>query len=115
MNSDDTLKELRRKRRKPDAAARKARGDADKRRRKLRERLLRFLCKVPLFMYLTDFREESLYDVIHRVETRLFVKVTGLELEHFDQLCEIGVFNERALNSSIHAFRRQEAVHLIEP
>ncbi len=115
VNSDDTLKELRRKRRKPDAAARKARGEADKRRRKLRERLLRFLCKVPLFLYLTDFREESLYDVIHRVETRLFVKVTGLELEHFDQLCEIGVFNERALNSSIHAFRRQEAVHLIEP
>ncbi len=41
--------------------------------------------------------------------------MTGLQLEHFDQLCEIGVFNERALNGSIYAFKRQEAIHLIDP
>ena len=67
-------------------------------------------------MYLTDFREEALVlDIIRNVETPLFVKVTGLELEDFDELCHIGVFNERALNSSIYAFRRQEAVQLVEP
>ena len=112
VNADDTLRKLRREGKKPGKAEQ---NDARKRHLELREKLLQFLCKVPLFMYLTDFREESLRDVIRRIETALFVKVTGLEIEHFDELCRVGVFNERFLNTSIYAFRRQEAVHLIEP
>ena len=115
VNTDDTLRTLRRERKRPDSNTKKEEKEAKKRREELRDKLLQFLCKVPLFMYLTDFREESLNDVIRRIETPLFVKVTGLQLDHFDELCRIGVFNERALNSSIYAFRRQEAVHLIEP
>ena len=38
--------------------------------------------RVPHFMYLTDFREESLKDVIMQLETGLFTKVTGLEIDH---------------------------------
>lgn len=112
VNADDTLRKLRTEGKKPGRAEQ---NDARKRRRELRDKLLQFLCKVPLFMYLTDFREESLRDVIRRIETALFVKVTGLEIEHFDELCRVGVFNEQFLNTSIYAFRRQEAVHLIEP
>ncbi len=114
VNSDDALGKLRRERKKADQETRKEQNEAKKKREDIRKKLLQFLCKVPLFMYLTDFREESLADVIRRVETPLFVKVTGLQLEHFDQLCEIGVFNERALNGSIYAFRKQERVHLFE-
>ncbi len=115
VNSDDAIRKLRRQRESPDAAATKDRNEAKKKRQELRDKLLLFLCRVPLFMYLTDFREETLSDVIRRVETPLFIKVTGLQLEHFDQLCKIGVFNERALNGSIYAFRQQEKAHLIAP
>ena len=114
VNADDALAKARRERKKPDPETKKEQKEAKKKRIELRDKLLQFLCKVPLFMYLTDLREESLVDVIRKVETPLFVKVTGLELEHFDQLCEVGVFNERALDESIYAFRRQEAVHLPE-
>lgn len=114
VNTDDTLKRVRSEGRKPDSTEKTDERDAKKKRQELRDRLLQFLCKVPLFMYLTDFREESLSDVIRRIETPLFVKVTGLQLDHFDALCEIGVFNEQALYRSIYAFRRQEAVHLLD-
>ena len=114
VNSDDAIHKLRRERKKPDREAKQEQKEARKKREDIRKKLLQFLCKVPLFMYLTDFREESLVDVIRRVETPLFVKVTGLQLAHFDQLCDIGVFNERALNGSIYAFRKQEKVHLLD-
>lgn len=114
VNSDEHVKKLRREKRRATRKARKERDEARRKRKELQKKLIQFLCKVPLFMYLTDFREESLADVIRRVETPLFVKVTGLQLDQFDELCRIGVFNERALNSSIFAFRRQEAKHLDE-
>lgn len=79
-----------------------------KRRKKIQEALLKFLTRVPIFMYLTDYREESLVDVIRNVEPALFTKVTGLKIEDFDALCKLGVFNTQILNQAIYAFKRQE-------
>jgi hypothetical protein len=80
--------------------------------KKLRERLLKFVARVPVFMYLTDYREEALVDVIRNLEPELFTKVTGLTIHEFDQLCEIGAFNQTELNMAIAQFRRFEDASL---
>jgi hypothetical protein len=59
-------------------------------------------------MYLTDYREETLKDVIVQLERGLFTKVTGLQISDFEKLCEIGVFNSQAMNSAIYSFKRFE-------
>jgi hypothetical protein len=59
-------------------------------------------------MYLTDYREETLKQVITNIEPELFTKVTGLKVSDFEKLCEIGVFNSQVMNSAIFAFKRFE-------
>ncbi len=74
----------------------------------LREKLIKFATRVPIFMYLTDNREETLQDVITELEPELFTKVTGLKVKDFELLAEIGVFNSQVMNSAIFAFKRFE-------
>jgi hypothetical protein len=76
--------------------------------KELQENLLKFVARVPVFMYLTDYREESLRDVITQLETDLFTRVTGLTIPDFEKLCDIGVFNSQAMDSAIFSFRRFE-------
>lgn len=81
--------------------------------KKLREKLLKFITRIPVFMYLTDFREEALKDVITNIEPELFTKVTGLSVDDFEKMCDIGVFNSQNINSAIFAFKRFEEYSLI--
>lgn len=74
----------------------------------LRKKLIKFATRVPIFMYLTDNREETLQDVITELEPELFTKVTGLKVKDFELLAEIGVFNSQVMNSAIFAFKRFE-------
>lgn len=76
--------------------------------KKLREKLLKFITRIPVFMYLTDFREQTLIDVIRNLEPALFQKVTGLSVDDFDRLCDVGVFNSSNINSAVFAFKRFE-------
>lgn len=76
--------------------------------KKLREKLLKFLTRVPVFMYLTEFREETLKDVITQLEPELFTRVTGLTVRDFELMCEIGVFNKGKVNEAVYQFRRFE-------
>lgn len=76
--------------------------------KELKEKLLKFVTRVPVFMYLTDNREECLKDVITELEPELFTRVTGLTVADFEKLCEIGVFNSQVMNSAIFAFKRFE-------
>lgn len=78
----------------------------------LREKLLKFITRVPVFMYLTDYREQALVDVIRNIEPNLFTKVTGLTVHEFDMMCEIGAFNQTELNAAIAQFRRFEDASL---
>lgn len=63
-------------------------------------------------MYLTDYREESLEDVIRKLEPSLFKRVTGLDIDDFDLLLRIGVFNKAQMNDAILKFRRYEDTSL---
>ena len=59
-------------------------------------------------MYLTDFRENTLKDVITKIEPDLFHSVTGLTVKDFDLLISLKVFNSEQMNQAVFAFRRYE-------
>lgn len=77
-------------------------------RKQIQEKLIKFATRVPVFMYLTDYRERSLKDVITQLEPGLFKKVTGLDVKDFELLCSIGVFNASLMNDAIFKFKRYE-------
>ena len=90
--------------------------EAEKERKSLRkqvqEKLIKFAARVPVFMYLTDYREERLKDVITKIEPRLFQKVTGLTTVDFERLVGLGVFNSALMNDAVWKFRRYEDASL---
>lgn len=77
-------------------------------RKEIQQKLLKFAARIPVFMYLTDYRENSLQDVIRKLEPKLFKKVTGLETKDFDLLLSLGLFNEPRMNDAVYGFRRYE-------
>ncbi len=77
-------------------------------RKQVQENLLKLAARIPSFMYLTDFREQTLRDVITQIEPELFRKVTGLSVKDFDVLCDIGLFDPEKMNQGIFGFRRYE-------
>ncbi len=90
-------------------AARKAKREQVK---TLRAKLLKFVQAIPVFMYLTDFREEALVHVIESLDTQLFERVTGLTLEDFHKLSAVGVFNPVHMDEAIWQFRLFERASL---
>lgn len=81
-------------------------------RKQIQEKLIKFATRVPVFMYLTDYRERTLKDVITQLEPGLFKKVTGLHVRDFEMLCSIGVFNASLMNDAIFKFKRYEDASL---
>ena len=63
-------------------------------------------------MYLTDYREYSLKDVITQLEPKLFKKVTGLSVKDFELLVSLNVFNEALMNDAVYKFKRYEDASL---
>ena len=82
------------------------------RRKQLQEKLIKFATRIPAFMYLTDFRENTLQDVITKLEPNLFLTVTGLTVEDFHLLVKLRVFNTEHMNQAVFAFRRYEDASL---
>jgi len=77
-------------------------------RKQIQEKLIKFATRIPAFMYLTDFRENTLQDVITKIEPDLFKIVTGLSVEDFNLLVSLNVFNSGHMNQAVFAFRRYE-------
>lgn len=63
-------------------------------------------------MYLTDYRERSLKDVITQLEPGLFKKVTGLSVKDFELLVSLDVFNSALMNDAVYKFKRYEDTSL---
>lgn len=77
-------------------------------RKMIQEKLIKFATRVPVFMYLTDFREQTLKEVITQLEPGLFKKVTGLDVKDFELLCSLNVFNAPLMNDAVFKFKRYE-------
>ena len=81
-------------------------------RKLVQEKLIKFATRIPAFMYLTDFRENTLRDVITKLEPELFLTVTGLTVQDFHLLVRLKVFNTEQMNAAVFAFRRYEDASL---
>ncbi len=81
-------------------------------RKQIQEKLIKFATRIPIFMYLTDFREKSLKDVITQLEPGLFKKVTGLSVKDFELLVSLNVFNSSLMNDAVYKFKRYEDASL---
>lgn len=81
-------------------------------RKQIQEKLIKFATRIPVFMYLTDYREQCLKDVITQLEPGLFKKVTGLDVKDFELLVSLGVFNDSLMNDAVYKFKRYEDASL---
>lgn len=77
-------------------------------RKQIQEKLIKFATRIPIFMYLTDYRERTLKDVITQLEPGLFKKVSGLDVKDFQLLVSLGVFNGALMNDAVYKFKRYE-------
>lgn len=77
-------------------------------RKQIQEKLIKFATRIPVFMYLTDYRESTLKDIITELEPELFQKVTGLLVKDFELLLSLNVFNSTIMNQAVYNFRRYE-------
>ena len=118
INKSETIKELKKKA-KDDGLSEKEKKDLTaeekeyKSKRKLvQEKLIKFATRIPPFMYLTDYREHTLKDVITKIEPDLFETVTGLTVADFELLVSLRVFNTEQMNAAVFAFRRYEDASL---
>ncbi len=81
-------------------------------RKQIQEKLVKFATRIPVFMYLTDYREHCLGDVITQLEPTLFKNVTGLDVHDFELLVSLNVFNGALMNQAIFRFKRYEDASL---
>jgi len=118
INKSERVKELKNKAKTKELSAKEKRELTDeekeyKSKRKLvQEKLIKFATRIPAFMYLTDFRENTLQDVITKLEPELFLTVTGLTVADFHLLVKLRVFNTEQMNQAVFAFRRYEDASL---
>ncbi len=118
INKSEKVKELKNKAKDKDLTAKQKKQLTEeekeyKSKRKLvQEKLIKFATRIPAFMYLTDFRENTLQDVITKLEPELFQAVTGLTVKDFHLLVQLRVFNTEQMNQAVFAFRRYEDASL---
>jgi hypothetical protein len=82
-------------------------------RKQIQDKLIKLATRIPVFMYLTDYRERSLKDIITQLEPGLFKKVTGLVVKDFELLVSLGVFNSALMNDAVYKFKRYEDASLV--
>ena len=118
INKSETVKELKDKAKDGGLSAKEKKQLTDEekeyksKRKMVQEKLIKFATRIPAFMYLTDFRENTLQDVITKIEPDLFQTVTGLTVKDFHLLVRLKVFNTEHMNQAVFAFRRYEDASL---
>ena len=114
INKSEAVKKAKAKANEKDLTAKEKKKLSDdekemkSKRKMIQEKLIKFATRVPVFMYLTDYREQCLKDVITQLEPGLFFKVTGLEVKDFELLVSLNVFNSALMNDAVYKFKRYE-------
>ena len=118
INKSEVVKELKNKAKEKDLSKKEMKQLTEEekeyksKRKLIQEKLIKFATRIPAFMYLTDFRENTLQDVITKIEPDLFLTVTGLTVKDFHLLVRLKVFNTEKMNQAVFAFRRYEDASL---
>ena len=117
INKSEAVKKAKKDSEKLSAKEKKELSDEEKefksKRKDIQVKLIKFATRIPIFMYLTDYREYCLKDVITQLEPKLFKKVTGLDVRDFNLLCELNVFNAPLMNDAVYKFKRYEDSSLV--
>jgi len=112
INKSESVKKMKTREEKLEPKEKKKMTEEEKeyksKRKMIQEKLIKFATRIPIFMYLTDYRECCLKDVITQLEPGLFKKVTGLEVKDFELLVSLGVFNGPLMNDAVYKFKRYE-------
>jgi hypothetical protein len=118
INQSEKIKKLKNKAKTKELSAKEKKqlteeeNEFKSKRKLVQEKLIKFATRIPAFMYLTDFRENTLQDVITKLEPDLFLTVTGLTVNDFHLLVRLKVFNTEQMNQAVFAFRRYEDASL---
>jgi len=118
INKNDKIKELKRKKDEGGLSTKERNRLTEEekeyraKRKLVQEKLIKFATRIPAFMYLTDFRENTLQDVITKLEPDLFSTVTGLSVAEFYLLVRLRIFNTEQMNQAVDGFRRYEDASL---
>ncbi len=118
INNTESIKEMKEKANTKDLTKKEKKQLTDKekeyrsKRKLIQDKLRKFATRIPVFMYLTDYRERKLRDIITKLEPGLFRKVTGLEIQDFDLLISLGVFNSSLMNDAVFKFKITEDASL---
>lgn len=116
INRSEAIKKAKKEDKERDKKEKKAISEEEKKNKALRKQvqdnLLKLAARIPSFMYLSEYREETIYDVITKLEPDLFKKVTGLDVEVFKGLYDIKLFDPEKMNQGIFGFRRYESSSL---
>ena len=119
INKSEEVKEARKEKNDEDMSEkeRKELSEAEReyksKRKQIQEKLIKFATRIPVFMYLTDYRERCLKDIVTQLEPALFKRVTGLKVKDFELLVSLGVFNSALMNDAIYKFKRYEDASLM--
>lgn len=116
INKSDAVKKIKKGNKELSLKEKRELSDAEReyksKRKEIQEKLIKFATRIPIFMYLTDYREYSLKDVITQLEPGLFKKITGLDVKDFELLVSLNVFNEALMNDAVYKFKRYEDASL---
>lgn len=118
INKSESVKKAKRETRDEDLTKKRKRELTDEEkeykslRKQIQDKLIKFATRIPVFMYLTDYREQCLRDVITKLEPGLFRKVTGLSIRDFELLVSLGLFNSSLMNDAVGKFKRYEDASL---
>lgn len=82
--------------------------ERDSKRKEYQKKLMQFATRIPIFMYLSEYCEHTLRDVITKLETELFEKVTGITQSDFEKLEKVGLFNGTKMDAAMFGFKRFE-------
>ncbi len=116
INKTDAVKKAKKNKNKPTEKEKERISKEEKEykalRKQVQDKLIKFATRIPIFMYLSDYREHCLKDVITQLEPDLFKKVTGLTEKDFELLVSLNVFNEGLMNDAVYKFKRYEDASL---
>jgi hypothetical protein len=89
----------------------KAEKEMKSEREKIRELLRTLLSRLPIFMYLTDATEENLEQVLIDDKHELFRKTTGIQVDDFRYLVDIGLLRIESIDGYILKFVNLESAN----
>ncbi|MDG1816131.1 MAG: DEAD/DEAH box helicase family protein [Glaciecola sp.] len=104
---DTTEKE----KKKTDKEINEAEKEMKSEREKIRELLRTLLSRLPIFMYLTDATEENIEQVLIEDKHDLFRKTTGIQVDDFRYLVDIGLLRVESIDGYILKFVNLESAN----